>query len=111
MQEQSTPSKPRFAKSFAFGALEYSRTDLERAVTEQRLLDITIIGLCRFADDIPADLAERAVAKFRHWGQLIASPEVREVLRRKGSEASAGIASIRKPNEVREVQHRKGGEA
>ncbi|MBA3823519.1 MAG: helix-turn-helix domain-containing protein [Ktedonobacterales bacterium] len=78
------PTKPNVEHSFVIGGGDFSRKSLERAVAENRPLDIMVVGLCRFPDDISAELVERAVVKFRNWGQLIASPEVREVLRRKG---------------------------
>jgi DNA-binding transcriptional regulator GbsR (MarR family) len=83
----SPASQSATAKTYVVGATDFSRAALERAVAEQRPLEITVIGLCHFANDIPAELVERAVVRFRHWGQLSASPEVREVLRRKGGGA------------------------
>jgi hypothetical protein len=41
------------------------------------------MGYCSFARDIPAELADRAIARFHHRGVLFASPAVREVLKRK----------------------------
>jgi DNA-binding transcriptional ArsR family regulator len=65
------------------GAIAFSRDDLRHAVERGRPLDILVYGACGFARDIPPELADRAIARFRHRGRLDASPEVKEVLARK----------------------------
>jgi len=65
------------------GAIAFSRDDLRRAVERAQPLDIQVYGACGFARDIPPELADRAIARFRHRGRLDASPEVKEVLARK----------------------------
>jgi len=65
------------------GAIAFSREDLRRAVERGRPLDILVYGACSFARDIAPELADRAIARFRHRGRLYASPEVKEVLARK----------------------------
>jgi len=65
------------------GAIAFSRDDLRRAVERARPLDIQVYGACAFARDIPPELADRAIARFRHRGRLDASPAVKEVLARK----------------------------
>jgi len=70
----------------AAGVLYYWRRDLEDVVARGEKLDLDVLGLVVFADDIPADLADRAVARFRHRGVLRASPAVRDVLARKREE-------------------------
>jgi DNA-binding transcriptional ArsR family regulator len=65
------------------GAVSFSRDDLRRAVERGQPLDIQVYGACAFARDIPPELADRAIARFRHRGRLDASPEVKEVLARK----------------------------
>lgn len=65
------------------GAIAFSRDDLRRAVERGRPLDILVYGACSFARDIAPELADRAIARFRHRGRLDASPEVKEVLARK----------------------------
>ena len=66
----------------------YTRKDLERLLERGRVLDMYVLGACTFADDIPADLVERLVHSFHLWGKLTASPEVRDVLKRKGGETA-----------------------
>jgi DNA-binding transcriptional ArsR family regulator len=80
-------NQPRPIKSYVIGAHTISRKYLERILTEGRTLEFTVLGICRFDEDIPAELVNRVVSKFRHRGQLIASPEVREALSRKGGDA------------------------
>ncbi|HEY7782914.1 MAG TPA: helix-turn-helix domain-containing protein [Ktedonobacterales bacterium] len=76
-------AKPGARRSFVAGLTAYSRKDLEQVVAEGRPLDLTVMGYCSFARDIPAELADRAIARFHHRGVLFASPAVREVLKRK----------------------------
>ena len=61
----------------------YSRKDLEGVAARGERLDISVLGSCSFASDIPAELVDRAVARFRCRGRLGASPAVREVLKAK----------------------------
>jgi DNA-binding transcriptional ArsR family regulator len=70
-------------RTFAGGAFTWTRSDLERALERGEVLDITILGLVTFSDDVTADLVDRAVYRFRHRGMLRASPEVRSVLKEK----------------------------
>ena len=69
--------------SLGIGAVGYSRKDLERMVARGERLDLNVIGACSFADDIPPELVESAVSRFRHRGLLHASDAVREVLKQK----------------------------
>jgi DNA-binding transcriptional ArsR family regulator len=92
-QPQAEPaSRPRRSYQFNFGAVILGRADLDKLVAEGRLLDLTVIGVCTFADNVTPDLAERAIARVRIYGRLLASPEVRVVLERKGGQnhSSAG---------------------
>ncbi|GAC1564960.1 MAG: hypothetical protein NVS3B14_01210 [Ktedonobacteraceae bacterium] len=67
----------------AVGTVTYSRADLEKALAEGRRLNIQVVGICSFADDVSPELAERAVAYVRVVGKLFASPDVSEVLMKK----------------------------
>ncbi len=75
--------QPRNRRTMMAGVLSYTRRDLEDAVARGERLDLNVVGVVVFADDIPADLVDRAVARFRHRGVLRASPAVREVLKNK----------------------------
>lgn len=55
----------------------------EAREARDRPLDIQVYSACAFARDIPPELADRAIARFRHRGRLDASPAVKEVLARK----------------------------
>jgi DNA-binding transcriptional ArsR family regulator len=74
---------PKVHRVSAVGALSYSRKDLEGVAARGERLDISVLGACTFADDIPADLVERVVVRFRRLGALSASPAVREILKAK----------------------------
>jgi predicted transcriptional regulator len=72
-------------RTWILGGTSWNRDRLEGAVDRGEVLDVTVIGFQSFADDISADLVDRAIGNFRHRGILRASPEVREVLKRKES--------------------------
>ncbi len=82
-EEVTSSGKVRRRVIVTAGATGYSRSDLEHAVAAGERMDIHALGIVTFADDIPADVVERAVGRFRHRGKLFASPEVRAVLARK----------------------------
>ncbi len=70
------------------GVLSYGRQELERLIARGRRLDITLLGYLSVAADVSAELADRAIARFRHRGVLNASPEVRAVLKRKSDQTA-----------------------
>jgi DNA-binding transcriptional ArsR family regulator len=69
--------------SWTVGTVNFSEEDLEKTLSEGKRLRINVTGICRFADAISPDLAERAVEQFHLIGKLQASSAVREVLMRK----------------------------
>jgi len=73
------------SNTWTVGVTHISRSELEKALAEGKRVSINVVGLCRFADDISADLADRAVEQLHLIGNLQASPEVREVLMKKRS--------------------------
>jgi len=77
------PPQPRDRRTMAAGVFSYTRRDLEDAVARGERLHLNIVGVVAFADDISADLVDRAVARFRHRGVLRASPAVRDILKSK----------------------------
>lgn len=77
LQQVALPSSE---KTWTIGAAGYNRADLEKLLAEGRRLHLNVIGVCRFADDVSADIAERAIEHFEIVGKLIASNGVREVL-------------------------------
>jgi DNA-binding transcriptional ArsR family regulator len=81
---QSAPVRePKIHRVSAVGAISYSRKDLEGVAARGERLDISVLGACSFADDIPAELVDHVVVRFRRLGALSASPSVREVLKAK----------------------------
>ncbi len=77
LQQVALPSSD---EAWTIGAAGYNRADLEKLLAEGRRLHLNVIGVCRFADDVSADIAERAIEHFQIVGKLIASNAVREVL-------------------------------
>jgi DNA-binding transcriptional ArsR family regulator len=71
------------SRSWVMGVVSLNRKDLERTLGEGKRLDLTVFGLVHFSDDVSAELAERAIGRFRHRGKIRASAEVLEVLQRK----------------------------
>ncbi|HLX41658.1 MAG TPA: helix-turn-helix domain-containing protein [Ktedonobacteraceae bacterium] len=65
------------------GSMQFSRTDLEQVLAEGQRLHIHVTGICTFAKDISAELADSAIEQLQVIGKIEASPEVREVLERK----------------------------
>ncbi len=79
----SDSPQPRDRRTMAAGVFSYTRRDLEDAVARGERLHLNIVGVVAFADDISADLVDRAVARFRHRGALRASRAVRDALKSK----------------------------
>jgi DNA-binding transcriptional ArsR family regulator len=81
------PSVPRGASPrntmMVAGAVTFSKRDLEQTVARGKQLNINVLGYVSFDNDIPPELVDRAIARFRYRGIVSASPEVREVLKRK----------------------------
>ena len=77
------PSRPQRSLTIAAGDIHLTRKDFERAIAEGRPYDITLLGVLRIDDDVPAELVERGVAHLRHMGKLVASAPVSEVLKAK----------------------------
>ena len=71
------------SKVWVVGMTSYDRAELEKTLAEGRRLNIEVVGMCSFADDVTPDLADRAVNHLRIVGKLNASPAVREVLMKK----------------------------
>jgi DNA-binding transcriptional ArsR family regulator len=84
-----SPTTGRRSRTLAAGALLLTRADFEQAVARGETMDINLVGFVSIADDVPADLVDRALTSFRHKGVLRASPEVRAVLERKEVPADA----------------------
>lgn len=79
----NTSERPRRRLMVVVGLVSFSRADLEHAVARGEPIQINVLGRCHFDTDIPPELVDRAIARFRLRGTLDASPEVRAVLERK----------------------------
>lgn len=62
------------------GALFYSRKDLEEVVAKGKVLDIKVIGMLAFADDVDEELVRKSIRSLKVLGVLRASKEVRKAL-------------------------------
>lgn len=71
------------SKVWVVGTVSYNRAELEKTLAEGKRLNIEVVGICNFAEDVTADLADRAIDHLHIVGKLNASPAVREVLLRK----------------------------
>jgi DNA-binding transcriptional ArsR family regulator len=80
------PSRARRRYTIVAGSVAYSRADLEAIAASDKPLNLRVLGHCHIAADVPAELVERAIVRFRYRGTLDASPEVRAVLDRKARE-------------------------
>ena len=74
-------------KTWAAGSFTWHASDLEGVLARGKTLDITVLGLCAFADDVTPELADRAVSRLTVHGKLAASPDVRTVLQSKKKES------------------------
>jgi DNA-binding transcriptional ArsR family regulator len=82
--DQPTPARePKINRVWVAGAVSYSQKDLEGVAARGERLDISVLGACSFSSDIPAELVDRTVTRFRCRGPVSASPAVREVLKTK----------------------------
>ncbi len=64
------------------GALYYSRKDLEEVVAKGKVLDIKVIGMLAFADDVDEDLVRKSIRSLKVLGVFRESKEVRKALDR-----------------------------
>lgn len=67
-------------KRFVVGQHRYSRKELEQVVAAGEKLDVHVLGLAVIEDDVPAELADAAIATIQVLGAFIASPAVRQAL-------------------------------
>jgi Arc/MetJ-type ribon-helix-helix transcriptional regulator len=67
-------------RSVDLGIRHFTRDDLEAARDAGRRLDVRVLGLLSFAQDVPPELAREAIASLSVLGGLQASPEVKAAL-------------------------------
>lgn len=67
-------------RSMVLGLQRFTRQDLEKVLAAGEQLHIHVLGLATIDDDVPAQLASRAIASIAVLGALRASPQVKAVL-------------------------------
>ncbi len=73
---------PTVRNTTAFGVVYYDQAKLEDAHLRNERLNIRVVGMLVFEDDVSADMVDRTVANVSVFGRLVASDEVRAVLAR-----------------------------
>jgi len=82
---------PKMRRGFLVGAQHLTRQSLEAFVDRNETVDMMVLGVCSFAEDVTADLVDRVVVRFRQRGALRASDEIRAVLQRKGEKPETSV--------------------
>jgi Arc/MetJ-type ribon-helix-helix transcriptional regulator len=67
-------------RSMVLGLQRFTRQDLEKVLAAGEQLHIQVLGLATIDDDVPAQLAARAIGSIAVLGALRASPQVKAVL-------------------------------
>jgi Ribbon-Helix-Helix transcriptional regulator family len=67
-------------RSLVLGLQRFTRQDLEKVLASGEQLHIQVLGLATIDDDVPAQLASRAIGSITVLGALRASPQVKAVL-------------------------------
>jgi Arc/MetJ-type ribon-helix-helix transcriptional regulator len=67
-------------RTLVVGLQHYSRADLEAVVAAGQRLRIQVVGLARIADDVPPELASKAIESLTVLGAFQASAAVRRTL-------------------------------
>jgi Arc/MetJ-type ribon-helix-helix transcriptional regulator len=67
-------------RSMVLGLQRFTRQDLEKVIASGEQLHIQVLGLATIDDDVPAQLASRAIGSITVLGALRASPQVKAVL-------------------------------
>ena len=67
-------------KRYVMGLHRYSLRELEQVVAQGEQLEINVLGLAVIEDDVPVDLATRAIASIQVLGAFVAAPAVRQAL-------------------------------
>ena len=67
-------------RSMVLGLQRFTRQDLEKVLAAGEQLHIQVLGLATIDDDVPAQLAARAIGSITVLGALRASPQVKAAL-------------------------------
>lgn len=78
-----TPSAFPTVDTWTVGVTSFNKADLEAVLAEGKRRSINVVGVCHFAKDVSAELADQAIERISLVGKLQASPAVREIIMRK----------------------------
>ncbi|MEO4053917.1 CopG family transcriptional regulator [Solibacillus sp. CAU 1738] len=67
-------------KSYVLGVSHYTRESLEKVLAQNKILDIKVVGMLVFADDIDEELAIKTIKSLKVFGVFKATPEIKKVL-------------------------------
>lgn len=68
-------------KNFAIGVISYGKKQLEEYLDKGIMVDVTVVGLVCFQDDIPIDLVLKTINSIKVHGSLRMSDELKGVLK------------------------------
>lgn len=68
-------------KSYVLGVTHYSRQDLEKLLVENKILDIKVVGLLMFDEDIDAEILIKTIKSVNIFGVLKATNEVKAAIK------------------------------
>src|SRR5690349_3035484 len=78
-----TPGAFPTVDTWTVGVASFNKADLEAVLAEGKRRSIYVVGVCHFAKDVSAELADQAIERISLVGKLQASPAVREIIMRK----------------------------
>jgi len=67
-------------KSYVVGTGRYNKKSLTKLLDEGKNLDIKVIGMLVFEDDVEVELVEKTIKSAKVFGVLKARPEIKEAL-------------------------------
>ena len=68
-------------KSYVLGVTHYSRQDLEKLLVENKILDVKVVGLLMFDEDIDAEILIKTIKSVNIFGVLKATNEVKAAIK------------------------------
>lgn len=67
-------------KAYVIGVTHYSRQSLEKLLEDKKILDIKVVGLLIFDEDIDADLLVKTIKSVNIFGVLKATNELKAAI-------------------------------
>lgn len=68
------------SKSYVIGVSHYDRKMLEKVLEENKILDIKVVGMLSFSDDVDEELIIKTIKSVKVLGILKAPPEIKKAL-------------------------------